>query len=124
MTFSQPESLQRSGVEEPQPSGRSVAQSPLKRRSPASLSVRLRPNPPKRLKTFPINREETGIKAIQAQNTSLESSSSVRFNSSKLPIFEKRSKSAEQWYNDTNKNVNIVRDAHAFPDGNPSALDC
>ena len=124
MTFSQPESLQHSGGEEPQPSGRSLAQSPLKRRSPASLSVRLRPNPSKRLKNFPTNIEETELKAMQVQNTSVKCSPSARINSSNFPSFVKRSKSAEQWYNDTNQNVNNSRDADAFPDGNSSAPDC
>lgn len=124
MPFSQPESLLRSGGEEAQTSGRSEAQSPLKRRSPASLSVRLRPNPSKRLKTSPTNREEAELETMQAQDSLLESSSSARINSSKLPNSVKRSKSAEQWYIDTNKNVNNFRDADAFPDGNPSSPDC
>lgn len=117
MTFNQHKSSQTFGGEERQPSGPSVAQSPLKRRSPASLSVRLRPNPSKRLKTSLTNREGTGLKAMQAQNLFPESSSTARIKSSKPPSPVKRSKSAEQWYHDTNENLNNFRDADAFPDG-------
>lgn len=117
MTFNQHRSSQIFGGEERQPSGPSVAQSPLKRRSPASLSVRLRPNPSKRLKTSLTNREGTGLKAMQAQNLFPESSSTARIKSSKPPSPVKRSKSAEQWYHDTNENLNNFRDADAFPDG-------
>lgn len=117
MTFNQHKSSQTFGGEERQPSGPSVAQSPLKRRSPASLSVRLRPNPSKRLKTSLTNREGTGLKAMQAQNLFLESSSTARIKSSKPPSPVKRIKSAEQWYHDTNENLNNFRDADAFPDG-------
>lgn len=117
MTFSQHKSSQPFGGEERQPSGASVAQSPLKRRGPASLSVRLRPNPSKRLKTSLTNREGTGLKAMQARILFPESSSTARIKSSKLPSPVKRSKSAEQWYHDTNENLNNYRDADAFPDG-------
>lgn len=118
MTFSQHKSSQPFGGEEHQPLGPSVAQSPLKRRSPASLSVRLRPNPSKRLKTSLTNREGSGLKAMQAQSLFPECSSTARIKSSKLPSPMKRSKSAEQWYHDTNENLNNSRDADAFPDGN------
>lgn len=117
MTSSQYKSSQPFGGEEREPSGTSVAQSPLKRRSPASLSVRLRPNSSKRLKTSLTHREETGLKAMSAQTPFPESSTTDRIKSSKLPSPVKRSKSAEQWYHDTNENLNNYRDADAFPDG-------
>lgn len=117
MTSSQHKSSQPFGGEERQPLGPSVAQSPLKRRSPASLSVRLRPNPSKRLKTSLTNREGTELKAMQAPTLFPECSSTARIKNSKLPSPVKRSKSAEQWYHDTNENLNNFRDADAFPDG-------
>lgn len=124
MTFSQPKFLQPSGGEEPQPSRSSVAQSPLKRRNPASLSVRLRQSPFKRMKTSLTNLAGTELVATKVQDNFLESSSTARIKSSKLPSPVRRSKSAEQWYNDANKNSNNFRDAGAFPDGDSPALDC
>ena len=117
MTLSQLESLHRSGGEKPQRLESFVAQSPLKRRSAASLSVRLRPNPSKRMKPSPINREEIELNTMEPQHTSLETFLSVRSKSLKHPGSARRvSKSAEQWYNDTNKNVTNLRDAAAYLD--------